>query len=145
MFGITSEGALSQARILLVLAIIWLILALITRRHRTLTVIIYAGIGTLFELFGLYNVWTSLSGFSLSGVGPYIMAVFLFLLFILLIAVIWIRYQGSQSSAGSKYLSVSYSGTYTDKDRTAPDQFMMADHLSGYLPLEHDPEENNGG
>lgn len=97
MFGTISESILSQARILLVLAIIWLLMALITKKRRTLTVIIYAGIGVLFELFGLYGIWKSILGFSVSKIGVYLIAAFLFLLFVVLMTAIWMRYQETLS------------------------------------------------
>lgn len=97
MFGTTSENTLSQARILLVLAIIWLLMALITKKRRTLTAMIYAGVGVLFELSGLYGLWRSISGFSVSKIGAYIIPAFLFLLFVVLIAAIWLKYQETLS------------------------------------------------
>lgn len=97
MFGITSESALSQACILLALAIIWLFMALITKKHRTLTVMIYTGIGVLFELAGVYGLWKSISGFSTSKIGLYIIAAFLFLLFVALMAAIWRKCQKTVS------------------------------------------------
>lgn len=142
MFGISSERALSQARILLILAMIWLLMALITKKHRTFTVIIYAGIGVLFELFGLYNIWISLVVFSLSKIVSYLIIALLFLLFIVLMAAVWVRYQGSPSSASTN-LSINSPKTEENEDCTDPGQAPMTDFLSGYAKKEDDPGDGN--
>ena len=118
MLGITSESALSQGRILLVLAMIWILMAFITKKHRKITVIIYTGIGALFELTGLYSVWKSISGFSMSKISSYLMAALLFLLFVVLLAAIWMKYQEALSEKDNYEENEFPSGKKMDDDQS---------------------------
>lgn len=96
MLGITSENAASQAKIILLLAVVWLIMALATRKHRKATIVTYAGIGVLFEILGLYSGWIAIRAFSHTKIMEYIIIAILIFLFLILEAVLILKNQSDR-------------------------------------------------
>lgn len=94
--GISSENAASQAKIILLLAVVWLIMALATRKHRKATIVIYAGISALFETFGLYSGWAAVCAFSRTKIMEYIIIAILIFLFLILVAVLMLKNQSDR-------------------------------------------------
>lgn len=97
MSGITVKNAAAQSKIILLLAVVWLIMAGVTGRHRKATIVIYAGIGAIFEVLGLYSCWVAIQAFSQIRIQIRMMdcsmVVLLVLLFLILAAVIVLRTQ----------------------------------------------------
>lgn len=93
MLGITSENAAAQAKIILLLAVVWLIMAVVTGRCRKATIVTYTGIGALFEVLGLYYAWVAIRDFSRTRMMDYSMIVLLILLFLILAAIILLKNQ----------------------------------------------------
>lgn len=86
MFGITSENAVGQAKVILVLAIVWLAMAIITKKHRKVTIVIYAAISVFFEAFGLCYAWVAIRTFSRAETMNYFTIVFFIISFLIMAA-----------------------------------------------------------
>lgn len=86
MFGITSESAAAQAKVILIIAIVWLAMAVITRRRRKVSTAIYAAIGALFEVLGLYFSWMAMRVFSYAEIINYFIMASLIILFLIISA-----------------------------------------------------------
>lgn len=64
LFFVTVDNASNTAKIFLILAIIWYIMAFATRRKRPVSTVLYAVFGTLFLGYGIYATIFSLLHFS---------------------------------------------------------------------------------
>lgn len=86
MFLVTVDNASNTAKIFLILAIIWYIMAFATRRRRPVSTVLYAIFGTLFLGYGIYAAIFALLHFSADNKKDIILLILLIVVCLVVIA-----------------------------------------------------------